>query len=94
MTDAFDLNHEELKGKYFKPYNVITHNDNVVPSGKHGTHVAGLALANGNNGKGIAGVAPNCLLMPIQASMGNGKFSMTDVVDGILYALKNGAKRD
>lgn len=91
IDDAFDLNHDELRGKFVKPYNVISHDENVVPSGEHGTHVAGLAVANGDNGKGIAGIAPDCLLMPIQASMGDGRFAMTDVVDGILYAMKNGA---
>lgn len=93
IDDGFDVNHIELKSRIVKPYNVINHNRVITcgPDKKHGTHVAGIVGAVGNNGKGITGVAPNCLLMPIQASGQGGGFYMTDVVDGILYAIKNNA---
>ncbi|PWL32669.1 MAG: hypothetical protein DCO96_03740 [Fluviicola sp. XM-24bin1] len=92
IDDGFDLNHVELKGKIHKPYNVINHDTIITYNGKliHGTHVAGLALANGNNGTGISGIAPGCRLMPIQAGSEIG-FTSTDVIDGILYAIKNDA---
>jgi len=93
IDDGFDVNHVELKTRIVKPYNVINHNRVITcgPDKKHGTHVAGIIGAVGNNSKGITGVAPNCLLMPIQASGQGGGFYMTDVVDGILYAIKNNA---
>lgn len=93
IDDGFDLNHIEFKNKFVKPYNVVTDSRNITsgPDRKHGTHVAGIIIANGNNGKGICGVAPGCRFMPIQAAGENGMFSMTDVIDGILYAIKNDA---
>ena len=93
IDDGFDLNHVELKNKYIKPYNVVTNSRQITsgPDRKHGTHVAGIIIANGNNGKGMCGVAPGCRFMPIQAAGENGMFSMTDVIDGILYAIKNNA---
>ena len=93
IDDGFDINHVELKSHLVKPYNVITHNNVITcgPDRKHGTHVAGIIGAAANNGKGITGVAPNCRIMPIQASGPQGGFLMTDVVDGILYAIKNNA---
>jgi subtilisin family serine protease len=93
IDDGFDLNHFELKNKYIKPYNVVTNSRQITsgPDRKHGTHVAGIIIANGNNGKGMCGVAPGCRFMPIQAAGENGMFSMTDVIDGILYAIKNNA---
>jgi len=93
IDDGFDLNHPELKGKIYKPYNVVTDNKTITsgPDRKHGTHVAGIIGARSNNGKGICGIAPGCLLMPIQAAGQEGTFSMTDVIDGILYAIKNNA---
>jgi subtilisin family serine protease len=94
IDDGFDLNHEEFRGRIVKPYNVISHNSQVVANPQHqfhGTHVAGIVGAAGNNGKGMSGVAPGCRIMPIQASADGGSFMMTDVVDGILYAIKNNA---
>ena len=93
IDDGFDLNHPELKGKVYKPYNVVTDNTQITsgPDRKHGTHVAGIIGAKNNNGKGICGIAPGCRLMPIQAAGQDGMFSMTDVIDGVLYAIKNNA---
>lgn len=93
IDDGFDLNHIELKNKYIKPYNVVSDSRQITsgPDRKHGTHVAGIIIANGNNGKGMCGVAPGCRFMPIQAAGESGMFSMTDVIDGILYAIKNNA---
>ena len=93
IDDGFDLNHPELKGKVYKPYNVVTDNTQITsgPDRKHGTHVAGIISAKNNNGKGICGIAPGCRLMPIQAAGQDGMFSMTDVIDGVLYAIKNNA---
>jgi subtilisin family serine protease len=58
----------------------------------HGTHVAGIAAACGNNGIGVAGVAWGARLMPVKVldSGGNGYYS--DVAAGITYAVNNGAK--
>ena len=93
IDDGFDLNHPELKGKVYKPYNVVTDNTQITfgPDRKHGTHVAGIIGAKNNNGKGICGIAPGCRLMPIQAAGQDGMFTMTDVIDGVLYAIKNNA---
>ena len=92
IDDGFDLKHDELRGKIYKPYNVINKNSKVTSNSKlkHGTHVAGLALANSNNRIGTTGIAPGCRLMPIQAGSEMG-FTSTDIIDGILYAIKNDA---
>lgn len=57
----------------------------------HGTIVAGLVGAVGNNGKGISGVAPHVLLMNIQLvdETGIGSFKLFD--KAIRYAVDNGA---
>ncbi len=94
IDDGFDLTHPELRGKNIvKPYNVVTDNDRITASEEvlHGTHVAALAIGNGNNGSGSCGVAPGCSFMPIQAGSVGGFFSGTDIIDGLLYALNNGA---
>ena len=90
--DGFDLTHDEFKGKIVKPYNVFTKTANVSESKeKHGTHVAGLAVAAANNQTGIAGVAPNCKLMPVKVFDEQGRTSVMPVLDGVLYAVYNHA---
>ena len=92
LDDGFDLSHDEFKDKIVKPYNVFDKSTNVSESkDKHGTHVAGLAVAIANNQKGIAGVAPNCKLMPVKVFDDNGHTSVLPVLDGVLYAMYNGA---
>lgn len=93
IDDGFDLKHIEFKNRVYKPYNVINDTKKVSfdSNHKHGTHVAGIVSAAGNNGIGITGIAPQCRIMPIQASGPHEGFYMTDVVDGILYAIKNNA---
>ncbi len=94
IDDGFDLKHKEFVGKKIKkPYNVVTDNSRVYANSSiiHGTHVAGLALANADNNSGASGVAPKCSFMPVQIGSGQEFFTMTDVVDGVLYALNHDA---
>ena len=44
--------------------------DGSVPSDGHGTHVAGIAAAIGNNNLGVIGVNPNAKILPIAGSSG------------------------
>ena len=60
----------------------------------HGTQVSGIIAAEIDNGIGIAGIAPNCRLMPLRAGfrIGGGSFLQNDdVAAAIVYAADNGA---
>lgn len=92
VDNGFNLQHPELKSKVVQPYNVWKHSDEIFPQeSDHGTHVAGIALAISGNNKGISGIAPNCKFMPIQVANDQGVMTTTSVLDGILYALYQGA---
>jgi subtilisin family serine protease len=59
----------------------------------HGTGVAGVLGAVGNNGIGISGVAWNLRIMPIRAtSTSNDSASFGSIQSGALWAAANGAK--
>lgn len=93
IDDGFDLNNQDFSNKVVKPYNVKSRSSNVDADLNriHGTHVAGLALGNANNAFGISGIAPECSFMPIQITESDDLFSSSDVIDAILYAIKNDA---
>lgn len=92
IDNGFNIKHSELKSKVVQPYNVWKHSDEIFPQQvDHGTHVAGTALAISDNGKGISGIAPNCKFMPVQVANERNQMTTTSVLDGILYALYQGA---
>lgn len=57
----------------------------------HGTHVAGIAGAVGNNGRGITGVAWNLQLMPVRFLTSEGG-SLFDALEALDYARQMGAR--
>jgi len=57
----------------------------------HGTAIAGVALANGNNNQGIAGVNWSSKIMAIRVLDSQGVGDTLSVAQGIDYAVANGA---
>ncbi len=55
------------------------------PSSWHGTHVAGTIAAETNNGKGIAGAAPDAKILPVRV-LGHCNGNGLDIADAILWA--------
>lgn len=94
VDDGFDVNHELFKGRVISPYNIFTSDGNVYynsTNGMHGTHVAGIAVgASTHIDKGVTGVAPECLLMPVQVFDGE-RTTTFALATGILYAVAEGA---
>jgi subtilisin family serine protease len=72
-------------------WNFYDNSSNPSPNadtGSHGTHVAGIIGAKGNNGVGVSGVAWDARIMAINSSTGGRGI---DGGKGIEYALDNGA---
>lgn len=90
VDDGIDSSHRLLKDKIVKPYNVFTQSDKLTTGTGHGTHVAGLAVANSDLSIGVSGIAPDCKLMPVQVSESE-ICTFSSLVNGILYAVHSGA---
>jgi len=58
----------------------------------HGTHCAGNVGARGDNGKGIAGVAPNVKIMALRFLSEKGQGKTSGALKSLEYAIKNGAQ--
>jgi subtilisin family serine protease len=64
--------------------------DGCTPS-YHGTHVAGIAAASGNNSRGVAGVTWGAYIMPVRVL--NGCSGRVDALaSGIIWAANHGAQ--
>lgn len=72
-------------------WDFINNDNNPMDDNSHGTHVAGIAAAKGNNSIGIAGIAWNSKIMPIKVMQSSGFGSSSDIANGVNYARLNGA---
>ena len=70
-----------------------TEDNDPLGDDSHGTHVAGIIAARGNNGIGVAGVCWNLKIMPVKIQA-DGASSMEDfdIIQGMEYAMNNGAR--
>lgn len=73
-------------------YNFFNNTSDPADDYFHGTHVAGIIGAVGNNGVGVAGIDWNVKLMALKFMGTDGKGPLSDAVEAINYAVRNGAK--
>jgi len=62
-----------------------------IEVGFHGTHCAGIAAAATDNGVGVAGAAPGCLIMPLKVNNSASQITDAAIVLAFVYAIENGA---
>ncbi len=73
-------------------WNFVSNNNNPFDDNGHGTNVAGILGAVGNNGTGVAGVDWNVQIMPVKFIGADGNGSVSAFIQGLNYAVQHGAK--
>lgn len=91
VDTGIDYTHPELYGRVLVGYNFKDGNTDVMDRDGHGTHVAGILGAAGNNGRGIAGVLWDVPLLAVKVMDGTGGTDF-GAIAGIKYAVDAGAK--
>lgn len=92
VDTGVDTEHPDLHDKLLPGYNTVDNTPAVHDGNGHGTHCAGIAAAITNNGVGVAGVAPDVKILPIQVLSAQGYGSYASVAAGIIKATDMGAK--
>jgi len=92
IDTGIDRNHPDLNDKVLPGYDFLSGDADPADTYGHGTHVAGISLAETGNATGTVGVgfSPNIKVMPLRVCDQNG-CPTSAIVDAIYYAAGHGA---
>lgn len=91
VDTGVDSSHPDLKGNLVQGINLLDASQPEDDNG-HGTNVAGVIAAVGDNGIGTTGVTWSAKIMPVKALDSRGYGDEDKLGAGILYAVDHGAK--
>lgn len=91
LDTGIDSSHEDLQGKVTDSHN-CTNTADANDFFGHGTHVAGIAAASTNNGKGVGGVGYNASLINAKSLSNDGYGYYSWIADCIVWSADHGAK--
>ncbi|MEJ5202576.1 MAG: S8 family peptidase [Anaerolineales bacterium] len=92
IDSGVDSSHPEFKGRLLPGYDYVE--DDWTPQDRcgHGTHVAGIIAANGNNAYGIAGMDWNARILPVRVLDASCGGTISDLAEGLIFATDMGAR--
>jgi len=73
-------------------WNFVDNNNKPMDTFGHGTHIAGTIGATGNNQVGVTGINWVSQIMPIRFVDGQGNGTIASYIQGLNYAVANGAR--
>ena len=93
VDTGIDMTHPDLGPKVVAPYDAFDGDQDPTADADapHGTACAGLAAAVTGNATGVAGVCPDCSLMPIRMQS-NGLTRSSALSDAFYWAIDHGAR--
>jgi subtilisin family serine protease len=91
VDTGVDAGHPDLARRLAAGHDYVDRDQDPNDENGHGTHVTGI-IAAGVNGIGIAGVAPEALIMPLRVLDGDGSGYVADVASAFDYAGDQGVR--
>ncbi len=82
----------ELSGRLLRGWDFINGGDRPVDDHGHGSAVAAVIGARGDNGVGTAGVCWQCRILPVKVMNAQGRGSLSTIADGVRFATASGAR--
>ncbi len=92
LDTGVDLKHPDLAGRLVVGTDIGAGDSDPTDENGHGTHVAGIIAAVAGNARGVAGIAPTVLVMPVKVMDVDGSIWDTAVAEGIAWAVARGAR--
>lgn len=91
LDTGIDYGNPDFTGKALAGYDFYYNDGDPSDDHGHGTNVAGIAAAWGNNGYGISGVSWGAKILPVKVLSSFGGGSYAGVAAGIVWAANNNA---
>ncbi|MDY6796389.1 MAG: DUF5719 family protein [Actinomycetota bacterium] len=91
VDTGVDASHPDLAGRILSGYDFVDGDGSACDHNGHGTHVAGIIAASGEDGTGVTGLAWRIRILPVKVLDDGGRGYYSDVIEGIRYAADNGA---
>ena len=88
LDTGVDLDHPDLAGRLVEGIDLVEPDTPPDDPQGHGTIVAGVIAAVADNGRGVSGVAPQAMVMPIRVLDAEGRGTSDIVADGIRHAIE------
>jgi thermitase len=99
LDSGVNYNQEDLTSNLWKDpvtgkygWDFVDGDDDPIDLNGHGTHIAGIIGAIGDNSVGTTGVCWKAKIMTVRVLDALGQGTTADIVSGINYAVSNGAK--
>jgi len=92
LDSGITSNHPEFRNRLLPGRDLVNNDDDPADDHGHGTHTAGIIAAGIDNNVGMAGICPNCTLLPVKVLNQNNAGTWSGVAAGILYATDQGAR--
>ncbi len=91
LDTGVDLTHPDLAANLVSGWDFVNNDSDPSDDYGHGTHVAGIIGAVGNNGVGIAGINWHVSIMPLKICDAHGSCFLDAEVSALQYAVDHGA---